>query len=133
MLRFSRYGVTGWQRKRNPNLPAPTQAQLEALDAVQFTAMKNAITIPTGKGDLLFVNDMALMHARHGFDEEGNYLKRHIVKMYLRDPEKDWPIPPAMEEERARIYGPNREDGTKVETWHVFHEAGLEEDKRDNG
>jgi len=133
LLRFSRYPLTGWQRKRNPNLPAPTPAQLEAIDAVQFTAMTNAITLPVIKGDLLFVNDMALMHAREGFDEEGVYLKRHLVKMFFRDPEKDWSIPKSVMDERAKIYGPNRADGTRKERWHIFHEPGLEENAPMNG
>ncbi|KAL8952552.1 MAG: hypothetical protein Q9222_001542 [Ikaeria aurantiellina] len=127
LLRFSRYPVIGWQRKRNPNLPPPTQAQLEAADAVQFTAMRNAIKLPVVKGDMLFVNDMALMHARTGFDDGGIPLKRHLVKMYFRDPEQGWELPLALEKEWRTTYSPNRPDGTRHETWHISHEPGLEE------
>lgn len=95
--------------------------------------MKNSITLPVVKGDLLFVNDMALMHAREGFDEGGIYLKRHLIKMFFRDPEKNWPIPASVEDERARIYGSNRDDGTRQERWHIFHEPGIEEHSPMNG
>lgn len=134
LFRFSRYSVLGWQRKRNPELPSNTQAQLEAIDAVQFTLKKNSIQLPTVKGDMLFVNDMALMHARNGFDEGGEKLKRHLVKMYLRDPEKGWDIPEWLEREWKPVYNKaNRPDGTRVETWPLGHRAGLEETIPDNG
>ena len=89
--------------------------------------MKHAVTLPVVKGDMLFVNDMALMHARTGFDEGGMTQKRHLVKMYLRDPDKGWEIPSSLEKEWKTTYSPNRPDGTKHETWHLIHEAGLEE------
>lgn len=133
LLRFSRYGMTGWQRKRNPNLPAPMRAQLDAIDAVQFTYMLNAFTIPSVKGDLLFVNDTVVMHARHGFEEQGQYMKRHLLKMFLRDPEQNWPLSPSAEEARQKMYGPNQADGTRKEIWNVVYKSGLEEDSPMNG
>ena len=95
--------------------------------------MMNSITLPVVKGDILFVNDMALMHARQGFDEGGVYMKRHLIKMFFRDPEKDWAIPPLLMEERMKMYGPNRPDGTRQETWNIYHKAGLEENSPMNG
>jgi hypothetical protein len=133
LFRFSRYPITGWQRKRNPNLPEPTQVQREAADAIQFTAMKNQITLPVVRGDMLFVNDMALFHAREGFDDGSIPLKRHLIKMYLRDPDQGWNIPPSMEREWKMSYSPNQPDGTRQETWHILYEPGLEERSPVNG
>jgi hypothetical protein len=133
LFRFSRYPITGWQRRRNPDLPAVTPAQLEAADAVQFIAMKNAITLPVVKGDMLFVNDMAMFHAREAFDDGGMPLKRHLVKMYLRDSEQGWVIPTRIEKEWKTIYNPGQADGTRHETWHLFHHPGLEETSMVNG
>ncbi|KAL3489020.1 hypothetical protein BJX62DRAFT_239489 [Aspergillus germanicus] len=133
LFRFSRYPVTGWQRERNPNVPQPTQAQREAADAIQFTALKNAISLPTRKGDLLFVNDMALFHAREGFDDGDIPLKRHLIKMYFRDPSQGWNIPVSMENEWKMSYTPNRPDGSREETWHVVYEPGIEELSMLNG
>ncbi|KAK3071572.1 hypothetical protein LTR53_008380 [Teratosphaeriaceae sp. CCFEE 6253] len=133
LLRFSRYGVTGWQRTRNPALPTPTQAQLDALDAVQFTAQANGFALPIAKGDMLFVNDMAIMHARRGFSEHGQYLKRHLVKMFFRDPAQGWSVPVPVEGERERMYGPNRPHGSRSESWHAVYEDGLEEASMMNG
>jgi len=133
LFRFSRYGILGWQRKRNPNLPAPTQAQIAAADAIQFIAMKNAFKLPAKKGDLLFANDMALVHAREGFDDGGNVTKRHLIKMHFRDPDQGWGIPPSLENEWKTVYSSNEPDGTRKETWHIFHEPGLEEISTVNG
>ncbi|OCL03097.1 Clavaminate synthase-like protein, partial [Glonium stellatum] len=90
LLRFSRYPITGWQqRKRNPTLPTPVQAQLEAIDAVQFMAAANSVPLPMGRGDMVFVNDMTILYAREGFSEGGVYMKRHLLKMSFRNPEQN--------------------------------------------
>jgi len=66
--RFSRYPITGFsERTRNPALPTPTKAQIEAIDAVHFMAAANAIPLPMGKGDMVFINDMAILHAREPY------------------------------------------------------------------
>jgi len=117
-MRFSRYPITGFSaRKRNPSLPPVTTAQAEAIDAVQFIANKNAIALPWGKGDIVFINDMAIMHARDSFSEGGVSKKRHLLKFYLRDPKQSWPVSATVEGALNKIYGPNREDGTRDETW----------------
>ena len=95
--------------------------------------MENRITLPVEKGDMLFVNDMALFHAREGFDDGGIPMKRHLVKMYLRDPEQGWNIPPSLEKQWGTIYSPNRPDGTRQETWNIFYEPGSEELSPVNG
>jgi len=133
LFRFSRYGVLGWQRKRNPNLPAPTQAQIAAADAIQFIATKNAFKLPAKKGDLLLSNDLALVHAREGFDDGDDVIKRHLIKMYLRDPDQGWGIPPSLEIGWKTAYSSNESDGTRKETWHILHEPGLEETSHVNG
>lgn len=133
LFRFSRYGILGWQRKRNPNLPTPTRAQIDAADAVQFIAMKNSFRLPAKKGDLLFANDMALVHARDGFEEDGDVMKRHIIKMHFRDPEQGWSIPSSLENEWKKVYSPTGSNGTMEETWNIFHEPGLEERSHVNG
>lgn len=133
LFRFSRYPITGWQRERNRDLPVPTEAQLKAIDAVHFISQKNALTIPAAKGDVVFVNDMALLHARTGFDDGDRPEKRHIVKMFFRDPAKDWPIPPSVESERLSMFGPNRPGGERNETWVIQRGKGDEDGPLMNG
>ena len=127
LFRFSRYPITGFSvRQRNPALPAPTKAQIEAIDAVQFMAAKNAIPLPMGKGDIVFINDMVMLHAREAFNEGGTSLQRHLLKFYLRDPAQNWPVPPTAEDAWRKMYGPNRDDGSRKEIWCTRYVSGDE-------
>ncbi|CAH0027953.1 unnamed protein product [Clonostachys rhizophaga] len=118
--------LTRWQRKRNTQLPAPSQAQLEALDAVQFVAERNSMTVPVCKGDILFINDMAVFHAREGFDESRATTKRHLMKMYLRDPCQGWSLPESVHEDFSPRYA-QTSGSSKEEIWDIHHKDGLEE------
>lgn len=95
--------------------------------------MKNAFKLSAKKGDLLFANDMALVHAREGFDDGADVMKRHLVKMHFRDPDQGWGIPPSLEKEWKMVYCSNEPDGTRKETWDIFHKPGLEEESVVNG
>lgn len=133
LIRFSRYGILGWQRQRNPDLPAPTEDQIEAADAIQFIAMKNAFKLSPKKGDLLFANDMALVHAREGFDDGGDVSKRHLIKMHFRDPDQGWGLPESVENEWKIVYRSSELGGSRQEIWDIFHQPGLEEMSQVNG
>lgn len=132
LMRFSRYPITGWLNKRNPDLPAPTPAQLEALDAVQFTAASNCIALPMNKGDMVFLNDMTLMHAREPFEEAGS-AKRHLLKMYLHDPKQNWEVAPSAVAQWNKMYGSNRPDGGREEIFWTMHTGGDEGKSTTNG
>lgn len=133
LLRFSRYPIIGWKKKRNADLPPPTQAQLEAIDAVQFIAEANSIAFSLVKGDMLFVNDMAVMHGRESFDEGDTYMKRHLLKMFIHDPEQQWPVAPSARELWSKMYGSNKPTGGRDETWHVYYGEGQEKNSMVNG
>lgn len=96
-------------------------------------AAANAIPLPMGKGDMVFINDMAILHARESFSEGGTYLQRHLLKLYLRDPEQNWPVPPTARDAWAKIYGSNSEDGSRQETWSARYSAGQEDGWASNG
>lgn len=125
LFRYSRYPILGWQRKRNPELPAPTQSQLEALDAVQFIAQKNAITLPVSKGDMIFINDMSVFHAREGFKDGDVNTARHLLKMYLRDRAQGWTVPDSVQETFSLRYS-RRPNDSSPEIWDINHVPGLE-------
>ncbi len=95
---FSHNPILGWQRKRNTQSSALSRAQLEASDALHLTAKRNAATLPVSRGDMLFRNDMAVFHAREGFDESCVNMKRHLMKMYLRDADQGWTVPQSLQE-----------------------------------
>ncbi|KAF2746993.1 Clavaminate synthase-like protein [Sporormia fimetaria CBS 119925] len=130
LLRFSRYPVTGWQRKRSSALPAPTQVQIDALDALQFLAASNCISLPMEKGDMVFINDMALVHARESFDEDEGRAQRHLLKMYLHDPSQHWPVAPSARSKWARMYGANRPNGERQESFEEAYDSTGGDDER---
>ncbi|CCT74741.1 uncharacterized protein FFUJ_10807 [Fusarium fujikuroi IMI 58289] len=126
LFRYSRYPILGWQRKRNSELPAPSQKQMRALDAVQFIAQKNAMSLPIARGDMIFINDLAVFHARGKFKDGDASMKRHLLKMYLRDPEQGWTVPQSLQETFGARY--TRKPGDlSPEIWDIDHEPGLEE------
>lgn len=128
LLRLSRHKVAGFGKKqRNPALPPLTEAQVDALNTVQVLATANAVPLPMAKGDMIFVNDMAVMHGREGYSDGDAPVKRHLLKFHLRDPEQDWPIPDGVKEYWKWRYGPNREDGSRAETWcpNYFSDLGF--------
>jgi hypothetical protein len=90
---------------------------------VEELAWKHVFTLPRQPGDIAYINNVCLMHARSAFDldAEGNPLpsKRHLVKLMLQDPEMTWELPGHLEWYSKRLYGPNREGGTKEEVWQL--------------
>ncbi|KAI0834245.1 Clavaminate synthase-like protein [Hypoxylon sp. FL0890] len=134
MFTYSRFPMAGFQGKqRNPSLAPVNEAQIEAMDAVQYIMAKNAVPLPWRKGDIAFINDMAIMHARSSFTESGQGLQRHLLKFYLRDPEKNWKVPESAQKQWDKIYGPNTPDGGRKEKWCIRYEAGEENDWESNG
>lgn len=67
-----RYFVGFGELPRNPEIPPITEAQAEALDALHFLGEKFCVNTHFAKGDMQFVNNFSLFHARDGFlDGEG--------------------------------------------------------------
>ena len=128
MFNFSRYPLCGFRGfRRNPSLPVPTDAQMEALDAVHFFAEKNAMALPTQTGDILYLNNMAMLHAREPFDDQctsGLTSPRHLIKLQLRDPKRMWRLPPSLTSLWGYLFSPNREDGGKDESFIITPERG---------
>ena len=80
-----------------------TEAQAEALDAVHFTAAANCLTITPQRGDMLFVNNMAIMHSRKSF-RDSSQAKRYILRLWLYNPELGWQVPPGLQVAWDRIF-----------------------------
>lgn len=62
-----RYFVGFGQLPRNPEIPPISEAQAEALDALHFLGEKFCVNTHFEKGDIQYVNNLALFHARDGF------------------------------------------------------------------
>jgi hypothetical protein len=77
IIQYARRSFTGyWGLPRSANIPAITEAQAEALDALHYAAEKHAVALEFKAGDIQFVNNLSIFHARGGFkdSEEKQYV-----------------------------------------------------------
>ncbi|KAJ5987000.1 hypothetical protein N7451_011365 [Penicillium sp. IBT 35674x] len=104
IIQYSRRNLTGYMDcKRSANIPALTEAQAEALDAVHFTAEQHAISLDFHKGDIQFANNLSILHARGAFTDAPNK-RRHLLRLWLRDPEYEWTKAKDLQERFDRVY-----------------------------
>jgi alpha-ketoglutarate-dependent taurine dioxygenase len=70
IIQYARRTFTGyWGLPRSSNIPPITEAQAEALDALHFLAEKHAVTLDFQQGDIQYVNNLSIFHARDGFKD----------------------------------------------------------------
>ena len=104
---FSRRILTGSKvSPRSPGIPAMTHAQADALDAVHFSAEKHCIVLDSKRGDMMFWNNTALVHARQGFADGGpENQRRHLLRLWLRDEALAWATPEPLKAAWDTAYG----------------------------
>ena len=95
LLSFSRRPLVGNATSpRSPGIPELSDAHVEALNAVHFAAERHSLSMKLKAGDVLFWNNLAMVHARKGFTDSPGH-QRHLIRLWLRndDTENGWPIP----------------------------------------
>lgn len=100
---------------RTPGIPGLTEAQAEALDAVHFIAKRHEIKTRMVKGDLRFVNNMAVMHRREQFENNDDNV-RHLVRLWINNPTMCWKLPLDLKIAWARIF----DDEERDESWDII-------------
>ncbi|KAK6360971.1 hypothetical protein TWF730_007086 [Orbilia blumenaviensis] len=104
ILQYSRRHFTGYlSQKRNPEIPAITEAQAEALDAIHYTAEKHSLALNFQKGDMQFINSLGLVHARDAFRDDENKT-RHLIRLWLRNEDLAWKTPAALQHIWDKLY-----------------------------
>jgi len=124
VFQYSRLPTTGFGNiKANETLPSPSPKLLEAMSVLEDLALKHALPLPRQRGDIVYINNLCLMHGRKAFDldSRGHPLpsRRHLVKLMLQDPELTWDIPESLSTIIRRVYGPNRDGGGREEKWQL--------------
>jgi len=79
---------------RRTGLKPLTNMQIEALDFLEALASRYGLTVELKTGDILYVNNLALLHGREAFKCE--YLdgcRRHLLRMFLKDEESEFTLP----------------------------------------
>ncbi|KAK7420850.1 hypothetical protein QQZ08_010251 [Neonectria magnoliae] len=104
IIQYARRQFTGyWGLPRSADIPPITEAQAEALDTLHFLAEKYAASLDFHKGDIQFVNNLSIFHARGGFKDSPEK-QRHLVRLWLRDPELAWKTPEALQPRWDNLY-----------------------------
>ncbi|EJT68387.1 hypothetical protein GGTG_14035 [Gaeumannomyces tritici R3-111a-1] len=88
-------------------VPALTEKQNEALDTFNKVAHEHRLSVPARPGDMLFVNNWALLHARDPYMDgsAGGAGRRHLVRVWLHDQELSWDPPDSMKTPWAAAFG----------------------------
>ncbi|KAF2854731.1 Clavaminate synthase-like protein [Plenodomus tracheiphilus IPT5] len=107
VIQYARRTFTGFLGlPRSPHIPPITEAQAEALDALHYLAEKHALGLDFKRGDVQFVNNLSVFHARDGFrNDPVRGKERHLVRLWLRDPELAWGIPAVLGERWEGVFG----------------------------
>jgi Taurine catabolism dioxygenase TauD, TfdA family len=93
ILSFSRRPLVGSATSpRSSEIPRTTAAQAEALNVIQKIAENHALTLELEPGEMLFWNNMGLLHCRNGFTDTADS-KRHLVRLWIHDEESAWQVP----------------------------------------
>lgn len=71
LIQYARRYFTGFlAQPRSANIPPISEAQAEALDALHFLAEKHRASLGFQKGDVQYVNNLSIFHARNGFKDQ---------------------------------------------------------------
>ncbi|TLD25728.1 Clavaminate synthase-like protein [Venturia nashicola] len=104
IVQYARRSFTGFQAlSRTPTIPPITEAQAEALDALHFTAERLSLGLDFQKGDIQYINNLVTFHARDGFKDTAEQ-QRHLVRLWLRDPEHGWEMPEPLRSRWDEVY-----------------------------
>lgn len=70
LLQYARRYYVGFgDLPRSSHLPPISEAQAEALDALHFLGERFSVSTNFKKGDMQYVNNVAIFHARDGYTD----------------------------------------------------------------
>lgn len=70
LIQYARRYFTGFlAQPRSKDIPPISEAQAEALDALHFLAEEHSASLGFQKGDIQYVNNLSIFHARNGFTD----------------------------------------------------------------
>ncbi|KAF2036378.1 Clavaminate synthase-like protein [Setomelanomma holmii] len=100
---------------RDPRMPVVTDKQLHAMHAVEELAKRFCVKLDRKQGDIQFFNNLSIMHARAAYrGSNGKPSTRHLLRMFLRDPENAWEKPAAYRKNFNDPFTPGRQQNLPV-------------------
>ena len=114
IMSCNRARITGTPSAPRPkSLPALSKTQKQALDTLHILAKRRAVKIQLQPGDMIFFNNLSMLHARDAFvDDSARGNKRHLLRLILKKNEDEAHELPSQ----------------LVETWKQLYEHGAEEE-----
>lgn len=98
--------------KSNREVPELTFPQLHALETLSGIAEEHCVRIAAEPGDILFINNWALVHGREAYKDDDAQNNRHVVRLWLHNTELGWKIPASMKIPWKAAFGSI--DGDKI-------------------
>jgi hypothetical protein len=89
-----------------PGAPELPEERRAALRAVQAAAAKASLRIVPQPGDMLFLNNFALLHARSSFVDspEDVFKQRYLMRLWLHDTQQGWNSAPALQRNLSETF-----------------------------
>lgn len=97
----------------NSKIPVLTDVQKHALEAVSESACRSEVQLKLQTGDLLFFNNLALLHRRDAYKDDERS-SRHLVRLWLRSQTFGWSIPDSLYKPWNAAYGANRKITARI-------------------
>lgn len=85
-------------------IPALTTRQRSALATIHEIASKNQLRISSEPGDVLFINNFSMLHARERYVDSDS-TERHLVRLWLRNSSLGWAIPESLKSPWMSAFG----------------------------
>jgi hypothetical protein len=90
---------------RSAAAPPLKDNQKSALDTLLAVAKQHSFQLSQQAGDILFVNNLSIMHARDSFlDDVDSSVQRHVLRLWLRDSELSWPVAESLNSKHDALY-----------------------------
>jgi hypothetical protein len=110
--------------QRDPRMPAVTDKQFHAMHAVEELAKRFCMEVDRKQGDIQFFNNLSIMHARKAYrGSNGKPSTRHLLRMFLRDPENAWEKPARFRHNFDDPFTPGRQQNLPVidnDPWRII-------------
>ncbi|PSN63809.1 Clavaminate synthase-like protein [Corynespora cassiicola Philippines] len=99
---------------RDSRMPALSKEQAHALNVVEGLAKRFSVKLDRQKGDIQFINNLSIMHARSAYGTSRQRSPRHLLRMFLRDPELEWDKPASFKNNFDDPFTPGRHQDLPV-------------------
>ncbi|KAH8717057.1 hypothetical protein GQ44DRAFT_712797 [Phaeosphaeriaceae sp. PMI808] len=109
---------------RDPCMPNVSNKQMHAMHSVEELAKRFCTKLDRKQGDIQFVNNLSIMHARKAYQgNRGKSSTRHLLRMFLRDPENAWAKPARFRSNFDDPFTPGRQQNLPVidsDPWRII-------------